>query len=316
MPSQLHEALLLLFRNRPALAPELLCDALHLELPRFREVRLYSADLTDMQPAEYRADLVVLLNDTAASGIETSTLGIVIEVQLSVDDHKRFVWPVYVANLRARLECDVCLLVVAADERVAQWAAKTVEMGGGNAFKPLVLGPSGVPEITDEEQAHADPELAVLSAMTHGNDANIDTTVRIALAAQRAIATLDGDRAKLYYDLVMNSLNEAARRALQTMDLTTYEYQSDFARRYHSQGIAEGRAQGFTEGEQTGEQRGRAALVIRQLGMRFGPLASEVRDGIITAPISELDAIAERLLTAPTLQEALGHAAHHDAEKA
>jgi hypothetical protein len=33
MPSHLHEALLLLFRNRPALAPELLRDALHVALP-------------------------------------------------------------------------------------------------------------------------------------------------------------------------------------------------------------------------------------------------------------------------------------------
>lgn len=58
MPSQLHEALLLLFRNRPALAPELLRDALHVELPQYTEARIDSADLTDIQPAEYRADLV------------------------------------------------------------------------------------------------------------------------------------------------------------------------------------------------------------------------------------------------------------------
>ena len=45
MPSQLHEALLLLFRNRPALAPELLRDALRVTLPHYTEVRLDSADL-------------------------------------------------------------------------------------------------------------------------------------------------------------------------------------------------------------------------------------------------------------------------------
>jgi hypothetical protein len=54
MPSQLHEALLLLFRNRPALAPDLLRDALHLQLPPYTHARLDSADLTDIQPAEYR----------------------------------------------------------------------------------------------------------------------------------------------------------------------------------------------------------------------------------------------------------------------
>jgi hypothetical protein len=111
MPSQLHEVLLLLFRNRPALAPELLRDTLNIELPSFSDVRLDSADLTDIQPAEYRADLVVLLLNGSP------VFGIIVEVQLSVDKRKRFVWPAYVANLRARLKCPVCLLVVAAEER-------------------------------------------------------------------------------------------------------------------------------------------------------------------------------------------------------
>ena len=60
MPSQLHEVLLQLFRNRPGLAPELLRDALHQELPSYTEARIDSADLSEVQPAEYRADLVVL----------------------------------------------------------------------------------------------------------------------------------------------------------------------------------------------------------------------------------------------------------------
>jgi hypothetical protein len=75
----LHEALLLLFRNRPTLALELLRDALHVEwLPAYTEVRIDSAELTDIQPAEYRADLVVLL----LNGVPV--LGIVVEVQLSL----------------------------------------------------------------------------------------------------------------------------------------------------------------------------------------------------------------------------------------
>ncbi|WP_437808051.1 hypothetical protein [Sorangium sp. So ce1078] len=33
---------------------------------------------------------------------------------------------------------------------------------------PLVLGPEGVPVVTDAEQAMAAPEVVVLSAMAHG----------------------------------------------------------------------------------------------------------------------------------------------------
>jgi len=205
MVSQLHEALLLLFRNRPTLAAELLRDALHVQLPVYTEARIDSADLTDIQPAEYRADLVVLL----LNGIPV--LGIVVEVQLQSDDRKSFVWPVYVANLRARLECPVCLLVITTDELTARWAAKPIDLGGANNFAPLVLGPSGVPEITDQTQAVADPELAVLSAMAHGRDADTNKSAQIALAAQFASLGLDDDRSKLYFDLILISLSEAAR---------------------------------------------------------------------------------------------------------
>jgi flagellar biosynthesis/type III secretory pathway protein FliH len=62
-----------------------------------------------------------------------------------------------------------------------------------------------------------------------------------------AIRELDADRARFYYDLVYNSLNEAARHALEAM-MKGYEYQSDFAKKYVAQGRAEGRTEGLTEG--------------------------------------------------------------------
>lgn len=196
MPSQLHEALLLLFRNRPQLAPELLREALHIELPLYSEVRLDSADLTQLQPAEYRADLVVLLYEGEP------VLGIVVEAQLQADPDKRYTWPVYVAGLRARIRRPVCLLVLTVNEVVAKWAAQSVDLGGGNYFTPLVIGPSGVPEVTDEEAARADPELAVLSAMAHGHDADAHKALRIAVTAMTASVGLDQERLTLYFDLV------------------------------------------------------------------------------------------------------------------
>lgn len=46
MASMRHEGLLLLFRNRPELAPELLRDALGVGLPAYTEARIESAELT------------------------------------------------------------------------------------------------------------------------------------------------------------------------------------------------------------------------------------------------------------------------------
>lgn len=284
MPSVSHDWLLQLFHNRPSLAPELLRQSLHVDLPNFTEVQIYSADLTDVQPTEYRADLVLRLLDG------TEVLGVIVEVQLSPDRRKRFVWPVYVATLRARLECPVCLLVVTVDEAIARWAAQVIEMGGGNRFAPLVLRPSGVPEVTDEAQARADPELAVLSAMAHGKDADMEKAVRIAIAALTAVRDLDDDRFKMYFDLIDKSHSEVARRAMQAMDPRKYEYQGEFARRY----VAEG------------ETKGRAALVIRQLASRFGPLPEQAEARIAQASVEELDEMGERLLRAQTLDEALG----------
>jgi len=191
MPSPLHEALLQLFRNRPELAPDLLRGALRADVPDYLEVRIDSAELNEVQPAEYRPDMIALLLR------DEPVMGIVVEVQLSTDERKQFAWPAYVTNLRARLRCPVYLLVFAADESVAHWARRPIDLSGGCLFTPWVLSRRNVPEITDDVLAQADPELAVLSAYSHGHDANIHKTARIALAACNASRALDEDRAKL-----------------------------------------------------------------------------------------------------------------------
>ena len=130
MPSQLHESHLFLFRNHPELAADLIRSALGVALPSYAEARVVSAELTEVQPPEYRADMVVELWNGAP------VYGIVVEVQLDKDRRKRFAWPAYVANLRARLKCPVSLLVIAANDAVARWAARSVSIGGLNRFTP------------------------------------------------------------------------------------------------------------------------------------------------------------------------------------
>jgi len=103
MASMQHEGLLLLFRNRPELAPELLRDALGLSLPPWTEARVESAELTEVVPTEYRADLVVLLLDGKP------IFAIVVEVQLSRDEDKRMSWPLYLTSLRSRVGCPTAL---------------------------------------------------------------------------------------------------------------------------------------------------------------------------------------------------------------
>ena len=296
MPSHIHESLIMLFRNCPAMAPELLRDTLGISLPEYTEVRIDCADLTDIQPAEYRADLVLLLSR------DKPVLGIVLEVQLGRDKDKGYVWPVYVTNLRARNRCPVCLLVVTAEDDVTRWAQKTIELGGGNHFTPCVLSLSGIPEITDEDLARKEPELAVLSALGHANDPDTDKSARTALMAQMASIGLDVQRSALYCDLVLNSLPEVARRALSAMDTKKYEYQSEFARRFYGQGVEAGIARGVVQGA----LQGRVDLLLGQLVTRYGTLPREVVEKVRSASAVELDGIAKRVLTAKTLEKALG----------
>jgi Domain of unknown function (DUF4351) len=298
MPSQLHESHLFLFRNQPALAADLIRGALGVTLPSYAEARVISAELTEVQPPEYRADMVIELWRDAP------VYGIVVEVQLCKDEHKQFAWPAYVANLRARLKCPVSLLVITVDDAVSRWAARCLDIGGLNRFTPYVLGPSAIPQVTEETHARENPELAVLSAMAHGRDSNPERAIEIALAAQKASVGLDAARSKIYCDLIMSSLGEAARRALKSMDTKTYVYQSWLAHEC----LAEGEAKGLAEGLAEGLAHTRA-LVVRMLTRRFGQLDEPARALIQRASFSDLDAIGERLLTAHTLQDALGSAA-------
>jgi hypothetical protein len=252
-----HEILVDLFKNRPSLAAEILAEVLGAALPSYTEARLASTDLTEIQPAEYRADAVVVLLDG-----EAPVQVVIVEVQLAIDLRKRLSWPAYVAVSRAIHGCPAHLLVVAPDPAVAGWCAEPIETGApGFVLRPLVLRRSEVPVVTDLGEAARRPELGVLSAMAHGDD---DEGAAIAAAVLPAIRRLDDDRSRLYLDLVYTSLNEAARNALEAL-MKGYEYQSDFAKKYVAQGRAEGLTEGLNRGLTEGLNKGRTDEAARNL---------------------------------------------------
>ena len=76
--------------------------------------------------------------------------------------------------------------------------------------------------------------------MAHGK---AEAGASVALAALAAVAGLDEERGLLYWDLVLLSLSDAARAALEElMAAGNYEYQSDFAKTHRAQGRAAGEA--------------------------------------------------------------------------
>jgi hypothetical protein len=179
MPSLLHEGLLELVRNRPELVVELL-RLIELDVPQFAHVRLAETALHEIVPVEHHADAVVLLID------DTPAMGVVVEAQLQPDDRKRFTWPLYAIAARARHLCPCIVLVLTADEATARWAAKPIDLGGGNYYQVHVIGPEGIPVVTEIERAMAVPELVLLSVMAHGRD-DPRQALQIAVAAVAAV---------------------------------------------------------------------------------------------------------------------------------
>ena len=183
MVSLKHEGLIKLVRDRPAFAADLLGELLAVKVPPFSKARLVDVTLNQVKPAEYRADAVVLF--TRGKPV----FGAIVEVQLRPKKRKRYTWPLYAVGARARERCPFVVLVVTPSAATAKWAARPIELGGGNQDRPLVIGPDGVPKLTDHARARREPQLAVLSVMAHGRG-KVTTAAAIGTAAARAISRL------------------------------------------------------------------------------------------------------------------------------
>jgi hypothetical protein len=279
MSSWDHEGMVELFRSDPRLAAELLQGTLGVELPAFAEARVESGALTQLNPAELRADLVVSLADG-----DHAVLGIIVEIQREEDPDKLFSWPAYVGSLRHRLRAPVCLLVVTQSERIANWASRPIWLGPGASVQPFVLRPSVVPVVDDLEQARQAPELAVLSAMAHGAG-NVATAVAVAVAGSTVALELGRDRFLLHFGLIFRALSEAARKAFQ-MD---------------PQGVRL-----FDESQRESFDRGRAAEkaadVLAVLDARSLPVTNSQRERILgTKDLETLSLWLRKAVTVTTV---------------
>jgi hypothetical protein len=205
----------------------------------------------------------------------------IVEAQLQVDVDKLYSWHFYTAGARCRYRCPATVVAVTFDERVERWCARPVIVDrAGSTLRILVIGRDQIPRITDVESARALPELAVLSAMAHGNEAGAE---EIGLAALAGCAPLDNERASLYADIIYANMGEIARRALEAlMEQRNYNYQTEFAKKHYS--------------------AGRSALLLEQLEERFGELPSDVVARVEHAGPDEISTWGRRILTADSVQ--------------
>ncbi|MFE9245460.1 hypothetical protein [Nocardiopsis sp. NPDC006938] len=263
MPTREHEIPLRLVQNQPALAP-VLVRALGFEIPRHTEVVNTHMALTNCDPKELNADGAVVLRDGPRN-----VMAVVVERQNGRDKEKRLTWPAYLVNLHTRLECPTLLVVLCPTDALASWCAAPIRTGHpGFDLAPLTVGPSRMPVIAHDEQARELLELSVLSAHAHGN-----TDPRTLRAVVEALDSTPERHRAFYYDYVLSGLNEAAREELEgLMAVETYEWQSDFARKY----VGIGREEGLEEGRAAEAARS----VVSVLEARGFTVSDEVRERV------------------------------------
>ncbi len=220
---------------------------------------------------------------------------VVVEVQLGDDEVKGWTWPAYLANLRARERSDVFLLVLTLDRPMARRLTRAIALGHpGFTLRPLVLGPDELPVVTDPELARRTPALAVFSALAHGRGPLGEAIGRAALAA---VPSLDETRARMYVDLVLASLNDLARGALEAMMQEEYQLQSEFLRKVEARGVEKGTLLGLDDGERT--------ILLRLIRARFGEPSPAALARLEAAGRAELERWADRVLTASSVEDLL-----------
>jgi hypothetical protein len=274
MPTLEHNGLVDMFRENPPLAPHLIQILFHVELPPYATVAVVEAALDQLIPVEFRADLVLELCDEKGALV----LSIVLEVQRDKAPRKKYSWPVYVTVVRAQKERSAIVLVVAPDGDVATWAAEKIDLGlGRGTIEPLVLGPAIVPKVTDQAEAEKESELAILSAMAHGNGPD---GLAVVLAALGTLGRLDHEHAAVYFQIVYNGLREPMQRALEALIMERQTEGKATFPPFVQKLIDRGTHEGKLEGELKGKLEGKRDALLRLLARAGIPLTEDQRSRI------------------------------------
>jgi hypothetical protein len=298
MPSTTHQALVELFRVRPALAAELIARTALARLPAFATASSTEAALDQLVPVEFRADLVIELFDRAGVLIGA----IVVEVQLGKDDDKPWTWPVYATAVRARKRCPVWLLVIAPDEAVALWASRPIELApGAPCLAPVVLGPSEFPAITDPAVAVRHPELTLLAAVAHGHD---EVAERLIPALPAVLHALDAEHRAGYLSMLLEALAPAFRKRLEELmvhpSFAAIKLPSPWQEILDDTRI-KAQHDGEARGKADGEARGKADAVLSVLSARDIAVSNEIRSQILACnDVPTLDRWLRRAATLKT----------------
>ena len=250
MPSSLHQGVVALLRDDPALAFDLLRRAFELELPALGVIRDRHGALDRFAPClgdtgELRPDLVIGAEALDAED-PSGGAAVIIEVQRRVDPRKRWRIAVYAALLAERLARPTAVILVPLSDATARWARGL----GAHELPPrrwlLVLDRQVMPRVVELSRARARPAEALLSALLHAVADDFEPC-RVALQASLELAD---DRRWRYASTLMSAVPAAARESiLGALSMAEREELTELERN----SIA------YHDGQQVGELAGRLA---------------------------------------------------------
>lgn len=269
MPTSLHQGVVALFRDDPRLVFDLLAEVFGLELPSLAAISDRHGALDRFAPCfgdtgELRPDLVVTGEDPSdrAAGIAA-----IIEVQRRVDGRKRWrIW-VYWALVAEQLSRPTAVLLVPLSQSVSRWARSLAATELPPREGLLVLDRVTMPRVTAGEQARRRPALAVLSALIHAEDEDLEV-LRVALAA---VLELADERRWRYASTLLSAVDERSRSVL--LGALTMDEREELTQRelnsiaYHN-GLRAGEREGRAQGEREGRLAERAQLLLTVLELR------------------------------------------------
>jgi hypothetical protein len=295
MPTPQHESPIALAKLDPGLVAWLLTNVFDMKVPDYHHARAQATDVRVLVPRTYHADGMLLFCDRD----DHPLLAVVLEVQRGWDLNKRRTWKLYVAQLEAELNVDTALVVYCPDRGLAGRYRDLFVFDGLCLFlQPMIFTPDNVPLVVDVDMARANPALAVLSALCHGHDPDVDAAFPALLEAMHSLGP---ERAVRYHDVVLAGLPLVARSRWETFMTTVdedYEYLSDTFRDLAAKHERLGEARGETKGE------ARALLTV--LEGRGVAVPAEVRDRILACTeLSQLDTWLRRAINATTIDDVI-----------
>jgi len=191
MPGLQHEAIVSLLRDQPALVRWLLSWFTPHQLAADAPIIHRDPNSSVLKPVEFKADLA----------FETPSLGVVVEVQRSIDRRKKRAWPVYSATMRKRLCQPVELLVVPTRESVAQWADQPIDIDeSGSVMRPTIARPRDLIEIAESSR---DPSIWLLCVLACIDEMLPQRAVQLAGDAMVGLQGIDEDTAAYYLDVLI-----------------------------------------------------------------------------------------------------------------